>query len=122
MILKILLCEHICLHLTAVASHFSPLLFREIEEELEMVWQAATRENQQMKATLFDSKVNANLHSWRSDEAVISPKHQPHGSEPLIFTSNQSPGLQKRAVLKSGSDDQNNALDETHKNGLDFYC
>ncbi|XP_038126918.1 centrosomal protein of 89 kDa isoform X1 [Cyprinodon tularosa] len=34
---------------------------REVEEELEVVWQAATRENQQMRETLLDTKVNIGL-------------------------------------------------------------
>ncbi|XP_036952214.1 centrosomal protein of 89 kDa isoform X1 [Acanthopagrus latus] len=34
---------------------------REIEEELEVVWQAATRENQQLKETLLDSKLTSDL-------------------------------------------------------------
>ncbi|XP_044055591.1 centrosomal protein of 89 kDa isoform X3 [Siniperca chuatsi] len=108
---------------------------REVEEELEVVWQAATRENQQMRETLLDSKLTANLHGgavshsaspgWPSqapDEATTSTLHPPHSSGPLLFTSHQSPGLQRRSIFKSDSDHQNNSLDEKHKHGLDFYC
>lgn len=96
--------------------------FREVEEELEVVWQAATRENQQMRETLFDTKLIASLNSWPPDEATTSTRHQPHSSGPLLFTSHQSPGVQRKAIFKSDSDHQNNSLDEKHKNGLDFYC
>ncbi|XP_044222813.1 centrosomal protein of 89 kDa [Thunnus albacares] len=37
---------------------------RDIEEELEVVWQAASRENQQMKETLLDSRLTGDLHGW----------------------------------------------------------
>uniref|UniRef100_A0A1A8JCP7 Centrosomal protein 89 n=1 Tax=Nothobranchius kuhntae TaxID=321403 RepID=A0A1A8JCP7_NOTKU len=37
---------------------------RELEEELKVVWQVASRENQHMKETLLDSKVTCNLHGW----------------------------------------------------------
>ena len=69
---------------------------------MEVVWQAATRENQQMKEALLDSWLTADLRGGR------------HGSE--------SPGTQRRPVFKSDSDHQNNSLDEKHKHGLDFYC
>ncbi|XP_029987051.1 centrosomal protein of 89 kDa [Sphaeramia orbicularis] len=36
---------------------------REVEEELEVVWQAATRENQQMKDILVDPKFSLDLHN-----------------------------------------------------------
>ncbi|CAG5851542.1 unnamed protein product, partial [Menidia menidia] len=71
---------------------------REIEEELEAVWQAATRENQQMRETMLGSKLTEDPHCWElcgtashgsparaSDESPSSPRHQ-------------------------------------HKHGLDFYC
>ncbi|XP_070826666.1 centrosomal protein of 89 kDa isoform X1 [Chaetodon trifascialis] len=108
---------------------------REVEEELEVVWQAATRENQQMRETLLDSKLPVNLHGWADscsasrgwpsqapDEATTSTQHQHHGSQPLFFTSHQSPELQRKAKFKSDSDQQNISLDEKHKHGLDFYC
>ncbi|XP_035538101.1 centrosomal protein of 89 kDa [Morone saxatilis] len=104
---------------------------REVEEELEVVWQAATRENQQMRETLLDSKLTAKLFSssaspdWPSqapEEATTSTQYQPHSSGPPLFTSHQSPGLQRRAMFKSDTDYQNNSLDEKHKHGLDFYC
>lgn len=91
-----------------------------MEEELEVVWQAAARENQQMKETLFDSKLIADLHSWPPDEETTSP--QPHSSRPLLFTSPQSPGVQRKAICLSDSPPHNISLDEKQKNGLDFYC
>ncbi|XP_039992629.1 centrosomal protein of 89 kDa isoform X1 [Xiphias gladius] len=106
---------------------------REVEEELEVVWQAATRENRQMKETLLDSRLTAGLHVWpvsgnaspgwpsqAPDETTSST--QPHSSGPPLFTSHQNPGLQRRSVFKSDSDHPNNSLDEKHKHGLDFYC
>ncbi|XP_078102186.1 centrosomal protein of 89 kDa [Sander vitreus] len=45
---------------------------REVEEELEVVWQAATRENQQMRETLLDSGLTADLHS-RAISGSASP-------------------------------------------------
>lgn len=92
---------------------------REVEEELEVVWQAATRENQQMMETLLDSKLIANLHSWSPDEEATSP--QPRSSRPLLFTPRQSPGVQRKAGL-SDSLPHVSSLDEKQKNGLDFYC
>ncbi|KAM9366162.1 centrosomal protein of 89 kDa [Symphorus nematophorus] len=86
---------------------------REVEEELEVVWQAATRENQQMKETLLDSKLTANLHNW-----VISGSASPGFQAPDETTTS----TQRRAIFKSDSDHQNNSLDEKHKHGLDFYC
>ncbi|XP_071344372.1 centrosomal protein of 89 kDa isoform X2 [Trachinotus anak] len=81
---------------------------REVEEELEVVWQAATRENQQMKDTLLDSRLTADLHGWPGcaspgwpsqapDETSLATQHQPHSSGPPLFTSHQSPGLQRRS-------------------------
>ncbi|XP_075934202.1 centrosomal protein of 89 kDa [Anarhichas minor] len=103
---------------------------REVEEELEVVWQAASRENQQMRETLLDSMLTADHHGSASpgrpsqapDEATAATQHQTHSSGPLVFTSYQSPGLQGRSIFKSDSDHQNNPLDERHKHGLDFYC
>ncbi|TKS69723.1 Centrosomal protein of 89 kDa [Collichthys lucidus] len=97
---------------------------REVEEELEVVWQAATRENQQIKETLLDAKITANHHiravsgsaspGWPSqdaDEDTTSTQHKP-----------PSPELQRRATFKSILDHQNSSLDEKHKYGLDYYC
>ncbi|XP_034385460.1 centrosomal protein of 89 kDa [Cyclopterus lumpus] len=103
---------------------------REVEEELEVVWQTATRENQQMRETLLDSMLSADLHgsaapgrpSQAPDEATAATQHQTHSSGPLALTSHQSPGHQRRSIFKSDSDHQNNPLDERHKHGLDFYC
>ncbi|XP_029353702.1 centrosomal protein of 89 kDa isoform X2 [Echeneis naucrates] len=82
---------------------------REVEEELEVVWQVATRENRDMKETLLDSRATADLHGgsvsgsgspgWlspASDEKILSTKHQPHSSGLPLFTSHQHPGLQRR--------------------------
>ncbi|KAM9408319.1 centrosomal protein of 89 kDa [Pholidichthys leucotaenia] len=51
---------------------------REVEEELEVVWQAATRENQLMQETVLDSQFR-DLHSWpvpAPDEGSTSSRHQ----------------------------------------------
>uniref|UniRef100_A0A3Q3LRG4 Centrosomal protein 89 n=1 Tax=Mastacembelus armatus TaxID=205130 RepID=A0A3Q3LRG4_9TELE len=106
---------------------------REVEEELEVVWQAATRENQNMKEALADMRLNVDLHGWAvSDGASLAwtsqaPDettlyHQNHGSVSPHFAAHQSPGLQRRSINISDSDHQNNSLDEKHKHGLDFYC
>ncbi|XP_072237115.1 centrosomal protein of 89 kDa [Leuresthes tenuis] len=71
---------------------------REVEEELEVVWQAATRENQQMRETLLDSKVTDDLHSWELG-----------GKAP--------PGCPAQA-----SDESTTSSQHQHKHGLDFYC
>lgn len=87
-----------------------------------MVWQAATRENQQMRETLLDSKIVASYDSQPPDEATLSTRHQPLGPQPRLFASHQSPGIHRKAAFKSDSDQRNDSVDEKHKNGLDFYC
>ncbi|XP_032416977.1 centrosomal protein of 89 kDa isoform X2 [Xiphophorus hellerii] len=67
---------------------------RDVEEELEVVWQAATQENQQMRETLLDTKLSGALSAW-----ALSPDFPAQTSEEAI----KSPLLQ-----------------QTH--GLDFYC
>lgn len=111
------------------------LFLREVEEELEVVWQAATRENHQIKEALLDSRLTADLHSlalscsaspgWpyrAPDGTTSSVQNQPHSSGPAPFTSDQSPGLQRKYIFISDSDHRNNSSDEKHKHGLDFYC
>ncbi|XP_047187541.1 centrosomal protein of 89 kDa isoform X2 [Scophthalmus maximus] len=87
---------------------------REVEEELEVVWQAAAKENQQMKESLLDSRLTADLHGlpisgsaspcWPSQApggTTPPPQHQPHSSgPPLLFTSDRSPDLQRRRTLQ----------------------
>ncbi|XP_073320959.1 centrosomal protein of 89 kDa [Pagrus major] len=51
---------------------------REIEEELEVVWQAATRENQQMKETLLDSKLTTDLHGLPDSEHQYNSLDEKH--------------------------------------------
>lgn len=97
-----------------------------MEEELEVVWQAATRENQQMKGALVESGLTADLRAWALScstspdwphkapgEITSSMQHQLHSS---------SPELQRTLAIICDSDYQNNSLDEKHKHGLDFYC
>lgn len=71
---------------------------REVEEELEVVWQAATR----------------GKHNFQESGS-------PHGSGTLL-TSAQSPDLHKRVSFKCDSPQCCNSLDEIKKNGMDFYC
>lgn len=92
---------------------------REVEEELEVVWQAATRENQHMKDTLLDSSgwalsgsAAASRPSQALNETVTPTQHHLHKSP--LFTSRGSPELQGRSA------DQNNTVDE--KQRLDYYC
>ncbi|XP_028258606.1 centrosomal protein of 89 kDa isoform X2 [Parambassis ranga] len=69
---------------------------REVEEELEVVWQAATRENQQMRETLLDSKQAGEIHNWTATGTSFPdcPLEMP---------------------------DENNTSSQ-HKHGLDYYC
>ncbi|XP_043951620.1 centrosomal protein of 89 kDa isoform X2 [Gambusia affinis] len=67
---------------------------RDVEEELEVVWQAATRENQQMRETLLDTKLSGELSAW-----ALSPDFPAQTSEEAIKSS---------------------LLQQNH--GLDFYC
>ncbi|KAM4597370.1 centrosomal protein of 89 kDa [Fundulus diaphanus] len=71
---------------------------REVEEELEVVWQAATRENQQMRKTLMDTKVGGDLSGWGL--SATSPPDVPAQTSEETAKSSQ---LQQ-------------------KHGLDFYC
>lgn len=73
---------------------FTIFPFRDVEEELEVVWQAATQENQQMRETLLDSKLSGALSAW-----ALSPDFPAQTSEEAI----KSPLLQQM-------------------HGLDFYC
>ncbi|XP_055363358.1 centrosomal protein of 89 kDa isoform X2 [Betta splendens] len=108
---------------------------RQVEEELETVWQAATRENHQMKESLVDSRLAADLHSWALScsaspgrpyqppaGTASSVQNQPHGSGPAPFTSDQSSLLQRKSIFISDSDPRKNSSDEKQKHGLDFYC
>ncbi|XP_054916066.1 centrosomal protein of 89 kDa isoform X2 [Poeciliopsis prolifica] len=67
---------------------------RDVEEELEVVWQAATRENQQMRETLLDTKLSGELSAW-----ALSPDCPAQTSEEAS----------KSSLLQQ-------------KHGLDFYC
>ncbi|XP_068455534.1 centrosomal protein of 89 kDa isoform X2 [Clinocottus analis] len=92
---------------------------REVEEDLEAVWQAATRENQHMRETLLASALGAGA----PDEASAAARLLAHGSGPLGFPSHRSPGLQRSSTFKSDSDQQSDPTDQRHnKHGLDFYC
>ncbi|XP_035992166.1 centrosomal protein of 89 kDa isoform X4 [Fundulus heteroclitus] len=71
---------------------------RDVEEELEVVWQAATRENQQMRKTLMDTKLGGDLSGWGL--SATSPPDVPAQTSEETAKSSQ---LQ-------------------HKHGLDFYC
>ncbi|XP_062246109.1 centrosomal protein of 89 kDa [Platichthys flesus] len=108
---------------------------REVEEELEVVWEAAIRENQQMKETLLDSRLTEDIHGllvstiaspvWPPPAAAenTSPTRcQPHSFGPPLLSSDRSPALQRRSVFRSDSDHPNDSIDEKLKHGLDFYC
>ncbi|KAM4744667.1 centrosomal protein of 89 kDa isoform 2-T2 [Anableps anableps] len=71
---------------------------REVEEELEVVWQAATRENQQIRETLLDTKLSGDLSGWALS-ATTSPDFPAQTSEETVKSSQL-----------------------LHKHGLDFYC
>lgn len=91
---------------------------RDVEMELEVVWQAATRENQQIKDCFLNSKLSGGLDSHPpADEALTSSRHQQHLANSLTFTSHPKSVFQTEALFKMDA-----PLDEKQKNGLDFYC
>ncbi|KAM6942730.1 centrosomal protein of 89 kDa [Xenentodon cancila] len=71
---------------------------RDVEEELETVWQAATRENQQMRGALLDSKLPGDPHGWTLDGSA-------------------APGFPPPAPHEAATTSQHQ-----QKHGLDFYC
>ncbi|XP_034041095.1 centrosomal protein of 89 kDa isoform X2 [Thalassophryne amazonica] len=98
---------------------------REVEEELEVVWQAAVRENQQMREIILDLRPSRDFHKWPSQAPDGSKQHQPNGSGPPLITSEHcllSPDLHKRYTAKSDPDQKSDSSDEKYKHGLDFYC
>lgn len=120
---------------------------REVEGELEVVWQAATKENQRIRETLLDSSPSIHTPSparghhglglssaspgWLSnpqeqEEAEFSTQPHPESSGPPPFASreNSAPrgGLQRSPMFESDSDQhQNPSSDESEKNPMDFY-
>ncbi|XP_026234953.1 centrosomal protein of 89 kDa [Anabas testudineus] len=88
---------------------------REVEEEMEVVWQAATRENHQMKEALWDSRLAADLHSW-----ALCDRTAPRW--PNKAPDETTSSMQNQPIFITDSDHQNNSLDEKHKHGLDYYC
>ncbi|XP_061621163.1 centrosomal protein of 89 kDa isoform X1 [Phyllopteryx taeniolatus] len=74
---------------------------REVEEELEEVWQAATRENQQIMETLWDSGPTCDI-PHRAFPDTVPPEH------PLSF-------LRDDKIPKAQDSD------EKHQQDLDFY-
>ncbi|XP_029904034.1 centrosomal protein of 89 kDa isoform X2 [Myripristis murdjan] len=108
---------------------------REVEEELEVVWQAATRENRQMRETLLDCTLIGELRgqavlcraatgsSQALDEMTSSVQPRPNSPGFPIQNLSTAPGLQRSSIFESDlSYHQNNSLDERRKHGLDFYC
>uniref|UniRef100_A0A3P9L7I0 Centrosomal protein 89 n=1 Tax=Oryzias latipes TaxID=8090 RepID=A0A3P9L7I0_ORYLA len=71
---------------------------REVEEELEMLWQAATRENRVMRETLVESETTRDLQGWTSGDGA-------------------SPGCTSPAPDEAPSSSQH-----PPKHGLDYYC
>ncbi|XP_047219971.1 centrosomal protein of 89 kDa isoform X2 [Girardinichthys multiradiatus] len=59
---------------------------REVVEELEVVWQAATRENQHMRKTLLDTKLSGDLSGWALS-AAVSPDFPAQASEDTAQSS-----------------------------------
>uniref|UniRef100_A0A8C7IE55 Centrosomal protein 89 n=1 Tax=Oncorhynchus kisutch TaxID=8019 RepID=A0A8C7IE55_ONCKI len=119
--------------------------YQEVEGELEVVWEAATRENQRIRETLQDSSPSlpslspARVHhgrglsdgpspSWLShpqDEVFYPRPHPDSSGPPPCISSPQSggrPGLHHSPMFESDSDQhQNPSSDESEKNGMDFY-
>ncbi|XP_030649952.1 centrosomal protein of 89 kDa [Chanos chanos] len=118
---------------------------REVENELEVVWEAATRENQRIREVMLGSSraegspspamllppqclTDDPSPSWAlRHEDEFSPQHRPATTAPPAFTTRQSSALPERALhrspaFESDSDQhQNPSSDESEKNGLDFY-
>ncbi|XP_041123675.1 centrosomal protein of 89 kDa [Polyodon spathula] len=120
---------------------------REVECELEIVWQSASRENKRMKDTLFDSFCQSS--ALYLQEASGEPCSRaafrarspgsPHGNMGTAYPlellevnstfSVSSPkcnkpkqGMQKSPMFESDSDQQQiPSSDEGEKNGLEFY-
>ncbi|XP_056134740.1 centrosomal protein of 89 kDa [Lampris incognitus] len=92
---------------------------RKVEEELEVVWQAATRENQRMKETLQSTSPSCPLQP--PEEFTVSPLlHLDATWWPPLSTGPL--GLQRSPMFESDSDqNQNNSSDESEKQGLEFY-
>lgn len=82
------------------------LVLRDVEMELEVVWQAATRENQQMKESLL---------GWKPSGGLDGPPAADQASASATFRLKS--GFQTEALLSLDA-----PLDEKQKNGLDFYC
>ncbi|MGH0116281.1 UNVERIFIED_CONTAM: hypothetical protein FKN15_003461 [Acipenser sinensis] len=115
---------------------------REVEGELEIVWQSATRENKRMKDTFFDSFCQSNALNLEeaSGFRARSPRSA-HGKQntgaayPLELLevnsafavstpirSKPKQGMQKSPMFESDSDQQQiPSSDESEKNGLEFY-
>ncbi|XP_061602808.1 centrosomal protein of 89 kDa isoform X2 [Cololabis saira] len=73
---------------------------RDLEEELETVWQAATRENRRIREDLLDSGLGGALGGRGPEEGPASPGPAPAGPAPQEATPSQ----------------------HQQKHGLDFYC
>ncbi|XP_033898281.2 centrosomal protein of 89 kDa isoform X1 [Acipenser ruthenus] len=115
---------------------------REVEGELEIVWQSATRENKRMKDTLFDSFCQSNaLNLEEASGFRARSLRSAHGKQnmgaayPLELLevnsafavstpirSKPKQGMQKSPMFESDSDQQQiPSSDESEKNGLEFY-
>ncbi|KAJ7999351.1 hypothetical protein DPEC_G00193500 [Dallia pectoralis] len=111
---------------------------REVEGELEVVWEATTRENQMIRESLQDSSP-ARGHQDRGQSNRVSrtclsdPQGElffiqllPNSSDPPLHTTSPQSrglvGLQRSPMLDSDSDQhQNPSSDESEKNAMDFY-
>ncbi|KAM9860591.1 centrosomal protein of 89 kDa [Aulostomus maculatus] len=105
---------------------------REVEEELEVVWQAASRENQQMKEALLDSRLSGDIlvqvlsgsagPGWSSRAPNDTHTWTEHDPPAPLLGCPRSPGLQGKCLFKFDSDGPDTACDERQSHGLDFYC
>ncbi|MGH0147396.1 UNVERIFIED_CONTAM: hypothetical protein FKN15_059804 [Acipenser sinensis] len=120
---------------------------REMEGELEIVWQSASRENKRMKDTLFDTFCQSdalNLEEASGEpcsRAAFRARNSAHGKQNMgaaypmellevnsafaVSTpvrSKPKQGMQKSPMFESDSDQQQiPSSDESEKNGLEFY-
>lgn len=98
---------------------------REVENELEAVWEAAARENQHLQDIVM-SKVDVLLNphdsplslAWKPQETFNQACHLSNTMSPTFIKIPK----QSSAMFKSDSQQHHNlSSDESERNGLDYY-
>uniref|UniRef100_A0A4W4GIU8 Centrosomal protein 89 n=1 Tax=Electrophorus electricus TaxID=8005 RepID=A0A4W4GIU8_ELEEL len=101
---------------------------REVENELEVMWEATTRESRHLRDAVTPALAPGSSLSPAWKLCVQDSLHQvgqPASTAPPAFCSKQNSfplPLQRSPMFESDSDQhQNPSSDESEKNGLDFY-